>query len=72
MRGPSDYSGTYGITTSGSALTLKFKTGSNIGSRVYLMASDTQYQLIKLANAGENVVISTGPNGTENKNRVHL
>ena len=47
-----DYSGTYGITTSGNALTLKFVTGSNVGSRVYLLApgSDTEYQLFKLKN----------------------
>jgi len=45
-----DYSGTYGITTSGSALTLKFKTGSNVGSRVYLMASDSAYQMFKPKN----------------------
>ena len=47
-----DYSGTYGITTSGNALTLKFVTGSNVGSRVYLMApgSDSQYQMFKLKN----------------------
>ncbi|KAJ7263906.1 cellobiohydrolaseI [Mycena rebaudengoi] len=40
-----DYSGTYGITTSGNALTLKFVTGANIGSRVYLMA-DAMFQLL--------------------------
>ena len=47
-----DYSGTYGITTSGNALTLKFVTGSNVGSRVYLMepGSDSKYQLFKLKN----------------------
>ncbi|OBZ74435.1 Exoglucanase 1 [Grifola frondosa] len=45
-----DYSGTYGITTSGDALTLDFVTGSNVGSRVYLMASDTSYQMFKLKN----------------------
>jgi cellulose 1,4-beta-cellobiosidase len=49
-----DYSGTYGITTSGNALTLKFVTkgdGTNVGSRVYLMASDdTKYELFKLKN----------------------
>jgi cellulose 1,4-beta-cellobiosidase len=45
-----DYSGTYGITTTGNALTLKFVTGANVGSRVYLMASDTAYQLFKLKN----------------------
>ena len=49
-----DYSGTYGITTSGNALTLKFVTkgsGTNVGSRVYLMASDdTKYEMFKLKN----------------------
>ncbi|GLB38001.1 putative glycoside hydrolase family 7 [Lyophyllum shimeji] len=49
-----DYAGTYGITSSGNALTLKFVTnnsnGKNIGSRVYLMASDTQYQMFKILN----------------------
>ncbi len=43
-----DYSGTYGVTTSGNALTLKLVTtntnGKNIGSRLYLMATDTAYQ----------------------------
>lgn len=47
-----DYSGTYGITTSGNALTLKFVTkssGTNVGSRVYLVASDdTNYEMFKL------------------------
>jgi len=47
-----DYSGTYGITTSGNALTLKFVTNgpfsTNIGSRVYLMNSaDSQYEMFK-------------------------
>lgn len=45
-----DYSGTYGITTSGNGLTLKFVTGSNIGSRVYLLQDDSTYQLFKLIN----------------------
>ncbi|KAJ3563984.1 hypothetical protein NP233_g8592 [Leucocoprinus birnbaumii] len=48
-----DYSGTYGITTSGNALTLKFVTQSqqkNIGSRVYLMADDSTYEMFKLLN----------------------
>lgn len=50
-----DYSGTYGISTSGNALTMKFVTkgssgssGGNIGSRVYLLASDTKYQMFQL------------------------
>ncbi|KAL0572160.1 Exoglucanase 1 [Marasmius crinis-equi] len=49
-----DYSGTYGITTSGNALTLKFVTqsqGKNIGSRVYLMdPTDTKYQIFDMRN----------------------
>ncbi|KAK2602955.1 hypothetical protein N8I77_009449 [Diaporthe amygdali] len=47
----SDYSGTYGITTSGNALNLKFVTtgaNTNIGSRTYLMESDTKYQMFTL------------------------
>ncbi|EIN04795.1 hypothetical protein PUNSTDRAFT_55356, partial [Punctularia strigosozonata HHB-11173 SS5] len=45
-----DYSGTYGITSSGSALTLAFKTGSNVGSRVYLMKDDSTYETFNLLN----------------------
>ncbi|KAJ7670274.1 Exoglucanase 1 [Mycena rosella] len=45
-----DYAGTYGITTSGDALTIKFVTGANIGSRVYLMADDSNYKLFSLLN----------------------
>ena len=49
-----DYSATYGITTSGNALTLKFVTsngsGKNIGSRVYLMSSDSKYENVNLVN----------------------
>lgn len=48
-----DYPGTYGITTSGDALTLKFVTQSaqkNIGSRVYLLNNDSQYEMFKLLN----------------------
>ncbi|KAK7037523.1 Exoglucanase [Paramarasmius palmivorus] len=50
-----DYSGTYGITTSGNQLNLKFVTNgpysTNIGSRVYLMdESDSQYQIFNLLN----------------------
>lgn len=46
-----DYSSTYGITTSSGALKLDFVTkgsNTNIGSRTYLMASDTEYQMFKL------------------------
>ncbi|KAF5342105.1 hypothetical protein D9611_001594 [Ephemerocybe angulata] len=48
-----NYQSTYGITTSGNALTLKFVTkgeNTNIGSRVYLMASDSRYQMFNLMN----------------------
>jgi cellulose 1,4-beta-cellobiosidase len=38
-----DYSGTYGISTSG-----KGSYSTNIGSRTYLMESDTKYQMFNL------------------------
>ncbi|KAJ7508758.1 cellulase [Mycena galericulata] len=44
------YESTYGISTSGNALTLNFVTGANVGSRVYLMANNTSYQLFQLLN----------------------
>jgi cellulose 1,4-beta-cellobiosidase len=47
------YQSTYGITTSGNALTLKYVTQStqrNVGSRVYLMASDSAYQTFTVPN----------------------
>lgn len=48
-----DYSGTYGASTSGNALTLKFVTegtySTNIGSRMYLMASTDKYQTFTLS-----------------------
>lgn len=46
-----DYSGTYGATTSGNALSLKFVTKSaqtNIGSRLYMMKDDSTYELFKV------------------------
>ncbi|GJJ05827.1 hypothetical protein Clacol_000014 [Clathrus columnatus] len=49
-----DYASTYGITTSGNSLTLDFVTTSsqkNVGSRVYLMASDdTNYEIFNVLN----------------------
>lgn len=48
------WSGTYGITTSGDAITLSFVTqgpySTNIGSRVYLMDGDSSYKLFNLKN----------------------
>ncbi|KAK4154375.1 Exoglucanase 1 [Chaetomidium leptoderma] len=47
-----NYPGTYGASTSGNALTLKFVTkgeySTNIGSRLYLMASASKYQMFTL------------------------
>ncbi|KIP01743.1 glycoside hydrolase family 7 protein [Phlebiopsis gigantea 11061_1 CR5-6] len=45
-----DYTGTYGITSAGDSLTLQFVTGTNVGSRVYLMQDDENYELFKLLN----------------------
>ncbi|KAL8278092.1 hypothetical protein RQP46_009552 [Phenoliferia psychrophenolica] len=45
------YESTYGITTTGSSVTLDFVTGSNVGSRVYLMdENDENYRLFQLKN----------------------
>ena len=48
------YQSTYGVMSSGSALTLKFVThgpySTNIGSRLYLLESESQYKLFKLKN----------------------
>ncbi|KAH7322872.1 glycosyl hydrolase family 7-domain-containing protein [Stachybotrys elegans] len=47
-----EYGGTYGISTSGSSLNLRFVTrhtyGTNIGSRVYLMQDENRYQMFNL------------------------
>jgi cellulose 1,4-beta-cellobiosidase len=47
-----NYAATYGITTSGDALTLKFVTehqyGTNVGSRTYLLQDDSTYQMFTL------------------------
>ncbi|KAJ8509372.1 hypothetical protein ONZ45_g8448 [Pleurotus djamor] len=49
-----DYSGTYGITTTGDALTLRFVTqgpnSRNVGSRVYLMDDTDNYYMFNLLN----------------------
>ncbi|KAH7071100.1 exoglucanase-like protein 1 precursor [Paraphoma chrysanthemicola] len=48
----SDYRGTYGITTSGNSLSLKFITkgqySTNIGSRTYLMKDTNTYEMFNL------------------------
>ncbi|KAH7135153.1 exoglucanase-like protein 1 precursor [Dendryphion nanum] len=47
-----NYSGTYGVTTSSDSLTLKFVTkgqyGTNVGSRMYLMKDQNNYEMFKL------------------------
>ncbi|KAH6707563.1 putative 1,4-beta-D-glucan cellobiohydrolase B [Leptodontidium sp. 2 PMI_412] len=48
-----DYSGTYGATTSGNALRLNFVTNGanrNVGSRMFLMADDSNYQMLTVLN----------------------
>ncbi|TRY69219.1 hypothetical protein TCAL_13113, partial [Tigriopus californicus] len=48
------WSGTYGIQVSGSELSLKFVTNGpfskNVGSRVYLLESETKYKMFSLLN----------------------
>ena len=46
----SDDANTYGIATEGSEVRLKLKTGTNVGSRTYLMDDDENYYLFKLLN----------------------
>lgn len=60
-----DYSNTYGITTSGDQIRLGFVTGSNVGSRVYLLDSENEYQMFKLKNRefSFDVDVSTLPCG---------
>lgn len=43
-----DYTGTYGVTSSGSSLKLDFVTQSNVGSRLYLLENDSTYQSFDL------------------------
>ncbi|KAK5114254.1 hypothetical protein LTR85_010319 [Meristemomyces frigidus] len=46
-----DYEGTYGITSTGTALTMTLKVGSNVGSRVYLLGPKSEnYVLFQLKN----------------------
>ncbi|DBA01746.1 TPA: hypothetical protein N0F65_010156 [Lagenidium giganteum] len=45
-----DYANTYGVTTAGSELSLRFLTTSNRGSRLYLLQDDDTYQHFKLLN----------------------
>ena len=66
------YSETYGVTTSGNKLTMKFRTdhqyGMNIGSRLYLMNGADKYQMFtmngnEIAFDVENAGLGCGLNG---------
>lgn len=54
MDSGADYSGTYGITAGSDSVKINFITqhayGTNIGGRVYLMETDTKYQMFNLIN----------------------
>ncbi|KAI5867910.1 glycoside hydrolase family 7 protein [Durotheca rogersii] len=67
-----NYAGTYGVTTSGNAVTMKFRNdhqyGSNIGSRLYLMNGAEKYQMFttngnEIAFDVENADLGCGLNG---------
>ena len=57
------WTGTYGITAGGGSLTLKYVTSgpysTNIGSRVYLMESDTSYRMFNLKNREFSITIDS-------------
>lgn len=50
LDGAGDYEKVYGVSSDGSTLKLGFKTGNNVGSRVYLMKDDENYQTFSLLN----------------------
>lgn len=41
---------TYGVTSEGGGVNLKFVTGTNVGSRMYLMEDEDTYKLFKMKN----------------------
>ena len=63
-----NYAGTYGISTSGNAVTMKLTSSPfGVGSRVFLMLSDTAYRTIPLKNQAISfdVDVSALPCGVE-------
>lgn len=44
------FASTYGVTAVHGGLALQFKTGDNVGSRLYLMDTDSTYKVFKLKN----------------------
>jgi cellulose 1,4-beta-cellobiosidase len=59
------YATTYGVTATSGGVALKFKTGNNVGSRLYLMEDESTYKLFKLKNKefSFDVDVSTLPCG---------
>ncbi|KAG6906505.1 hypothetical protein DXG01_013575 [Tephrocybe rancida] len=59
-----DYSGVYGVTTSGDALTLKFVTkgaNTNVGSRLCLFHSESKYEFKPTLSAGTDLPLIPTP-----------
>jgi len=48
--GIDSYNGTYGVSEVSSGIKLRFKTGGNVGSRLYLLDSKENYRIFKLVN----------------------
>jgi cellulose 1,4-beta-cellobiosidase len=48
--GIDNYASNYGVSTAGDALSLRYLTKDNTGSRVYLLANDDKYFMFKLKN----------------------
>lgn len=63
-----EYGPNYGITTKGSSVSLKFVTkgkySTNVGSRVYLMADESKYQMFKLKNQEFSFDVDVSKTGT--------
>lgn len=45
-----DWQTNYGITSDGDTLTVDYKKGNNVGSRMYLLQDDEKYKMFKLLN----------------------
>jgi cellulose 1,4-beta-cellobiosidase len=50
IEGIDDYASNFGVSTAGDALSLRYLTKNNTGSRVYLLADDDKYFMFKLKN----------------------
>lgn len=45
-----DWHSNYGVTSDGSILKVGYKTGNNVGSRMYLLQNESHYRMFKLLN----------------------